>query len=267
MLSRKAGISLLILVTIAVAATAFLLPRIPQPESYHLFADHRMLFGIPNFADVASNLPFAIVGVWGLIYLTRLRHNDLSRRFLDSRERLPYIVFFVGVLLTAFGSSWYHLHPDNTRLVWDRLPMTIAFMSLVAALIAERISLRAGLWLLPLLLLIGIASVLQWYSTQLRGASDLRFYAAVQLYAVLFLLIVLCLPARYTGGVGLIVVAALYALAKLFETFDRQIFNLAHLVSGHTLKHLAAALASFWIFRMLIIRRPVTTPVLAAATQ
>lgn len=258
MLSRKAGLSLLIGITVVMAAIVFFVPRIPQPQSYHRFADRRTFLGVPNFGDVVSNVPFAIVGVWGLAYLVGLRGDRLSERFVDRRERLPYLVFFAGVLLTAFGSSYYHLHPDNARLVWDRLPMTIAFMSLVAALIAERISLRVGLGLLPVLLLIGIGSVFQWYWTEMQGRGDLRFYAFVQLYSVLFLLIVLFFPPRYTCGSALAVVAGLYALAKILETFDGPIFRLGHIVSGHTLKHLAAALASYWVLRMLMKRRPMT---------
>ena len=125
-------------VTAIVVLVACLLPRIPQPQSYHLFADQRAFLGIPNFGDVVSNVPFAIIGVWGLFFLLRLRPEEISQRFIDTRERWFYLIIFFGMLLTAFGSSYYHLHPDNARLVWDRLPMTIVFMSFVAALIAER---------------------------------------------------------------------------------------------------------------------------------
>ena len=135
--------------------------------------------------------------------------------------------------------------------------MTIVFMSLVSATIAERVSLRAGLWLLPVLLLIGLGSVLQWYLSELRGAGDLRFYSAVQAYSVLFLLIALLLPPRYTRGSDLAIVAGFYVLAKVLELLDKPIFELTgHIISGHTLKHLAAAGAAYWILRMLTKRRP-----------
>ena len=205
---------------------------------------------------------FAVVGVWGLAFLLRLKDADGSRYFVgryfeDSRERWFYVILFAGMLLTAFGSSYYHLHPDNARLVWDRVPMAIVFMSLVAALIAERISLRAGLWLLPVLLVIGVGSVFQWYGSELRGAGDLRLYASVQAYSVLFLLLVLLFPARYTRGVDLVVVAGFYVAAKLLETFDKQIFGVLRVISGHTLKHLAAAFAGYWILRMVQRRQVV----------
>jgi hypothetical protein len=233
-----------------------MLPRIPQPLSYHLFADRRGLFGIPNFGDVASNLPFALVGVWGLVFLRRSNSNPAGR-FLERREQWPYLFVFAGLLLTAFGSSYYHLDPNNATLVWDRLPMTITFMSMVAAVIMERISLRLGLWLLPLLLLIGLGSVLQWHWSEMRGAGDLRFYAAVQAYSASVILLALLFPPRYTRSRDLGLVVVFYALAKALEYFDKPIFAALRVVSGHTLKHLAAAAAGYCILRMVQKRQPV----------
>ena len=255
-ISRKASTSLLLVLTALVAVVFSRLPRIPQPPSYHLFADHRSFLEVPNFGDVVSNVTFGVIGIWGLLFLLGSDSDRLAASFLDSRERWPYVVVFLGLLLTAFGSSYYHLSPNNARLVWDRLPMTIAFMSMVAAIIAERISVRAGLWLLPILLAVGMGSVLQWYSSEARGAGDLRFYAAVQEYSALVLLLALLFPKRYTRTSDLAVVVGFYALAKALESLDKPIFALGHLVSGHTLKHLAAAAAGYWILRMLEKRRP-----------
>src|SRR5215469_7033246 len=256
-ISQKAGIVLLLVLTGAVAVASSILPQIPQPLSYHSFADQRSFLGIANFGDVISNLPFAVIGIWGLLFLLRSDSKRLAGRFLDSRERWPYLLVFIGLLLTALGSSYYHLHPNNARLVWDRLPMTIAFMSMVAAIISEQISLRAGLWLLPLLLLVGMGSVFEWYASETRGAGDLRFYAAVQAYSALVLLLALVLPKRYTRTSELAVVVGFYALAKALEILDKPIFSVGHIVGGHTLKHLAAAAAGYWILRMLEKRQPV----------
>ena len=260
MISRKAGLTLLFVITAVIAVVDLLLPRIPQPQAYHMFADQRSFLGIPNFGDVVSNVPFAIFGLWGLVFLLRPNSEAISEHFIDKRERWFYLIIFFGLFLTAFGSSYYHLKPSNARLVWDRLPMTIVFMSLVSALIAERINLRIGLWLLPILLLIGVGSVLQWYMSELHGVGDLRFYATVQTYSVLFLLMALLFPPRYTCGSGLVFVAGFYILAKILEVLDKQIFSLGHVVSGHTLKHLAASLAGYWILRMLQRRRPIPYP-------
>ena len=263
LISQKAAAGLLVVLTAAVAVTFSLLPRIPQPQSYHLFADRRGFLGIPNFGDVVSNVPFGVIGIWGLLFLLSSNSDRLAGCFLDSRERWPYVLVFMGLLLTAFGSSYYHLSPNNGRLVWDRLPMTLAFMAMVSAIIAERISVRAGLWLLPLLLVVGMGSVLQWYISEVGGAGDLRFYAAVQTYSALVLLLALVFPKRYTRTSDLAVVVGFYALAKALESLDKPIFALGHFVSGHTLKHLAAAAAGYWILRMLQKRQPVLAAVSA----
>ena len=215
------------------------------------------MLSIPNFGNVVSNLPFAVIGLLGIAFLLHAASGPSCGHLLDSRERWPYLIAFVGMLLTAFGSSYYHLAPNNARLVWDRLPMTLVFMSMVAAMIAERVQLRLGLILLPPLLVIGIASVLQWYESEIHGAGDLRFYAAVQGYSALVLLIVLLFPPRYTRGYDLAIIVGFYALAKALETLDKPIFSIGHLVSGHTLKHLAAATAGYWLLRMLQLRRSV----------
>ena len=258
LLSRKNGIALMLGVAAGMALLTVRMSPIPQPASYHTFADQRRWLGISNFWNVISNLPFAIVGVWGIAFILRSGTVDQKKRFLDPRERWPYIAAFSGLVLTAFGSAYYHLAPNNARLVWDRLPMTIVFGSIVAALIAERISVRAGVMLLPWLIAFGAASVLEWYWAELRGHGDLRIYAAVQIYSALALLMALLLPARYTRGFYFAVVFGFYVLAKLFESFDRAIYSAGHLLSGHTLKHLAAAAAGYCILRMLQLREPLT---------
>jgi hypothetical protein len=235
--------------------TLFLFPAIPQNEGYHNFADKRSLFGIPNGLDVVSNVFFLVVGAWGLRTVWR------DAGFLNSRERWPYAAFFIGVTLTAFGSSWYHLNPNDATLVWDRVPMTIGFMALVAAVIAERVSVNAGLWLLVPLVGLGIASVIYWELTQRHGHGDLRPYALAQFGSLLILLLLIALfPPRYTRTYDFGISLALYALAKLFEAADRPIFAVGRLVSGHTLKHLAAAVSAYWIVRMLQLRRTVQSP-------
>jgi hypothetical protein len=154
---------------------AFIVPAMPQPVAYHDFADHRAIFGIPNFLDVASNLAFLLVALIGfaVVFLP-------GTVFEHASERLAYAVFFLGMLLTAGGSAYYHLAPDNERLFWDRLPMTIAFMSLLAAQVSERINVRAGVALLVPMLAIGAASVLYWRATERAGAGNVIPYGILQ---------------------------------------------------------------------------------------
>lgn len=127
-----------LLIGILGAATlaVFFLQPIPQSEAYHNFADQRPLLGIPNCLNVISNAPFLIVGLWGVFALASHKARA-SRHLIDAYERWPYLIFFFGVALTAFGSSYYHLHPNDARLVCDRLPMTIGFTGLLSAMITE----------------------------------------------------------------------------------------------------------------------------------
>jgi len=215
-----------------------LLPPITQDQSYHEFADQRTVFGIPNFWNVVSNLPFLAVGAAGL------------RRF---RGDSTTVVFFLGVFLTGIGSSYYHWNPNDDTLFWDRLPMTLAFAAILALVVQERVRERAGNILLWPALAVGVFSLLLWCWT-----GDLRLYFWVQFFPALavILLFVLC-PPKYTGTCYWIAAGALYALAKLFEFADEPIYSVGKLLSGHTLKHLAAAAACFAILRYYQTRRPI----------
>ena len=242
--------------TVICIFAAIFWPAMPQPLDYHQFVDQRTFFGVPNFLDVASNIGFVVPGVIGLI--VTLNPNT---RFVQRIERLPYVVFFLGMLLTALGSSYYHLAPDNERLFWDRLPMTIAFMSLIAAQICERVNVRIGISLLAPMLAIGAASVLYWRATERAGDGNVIPYGILQGYAVVMLLLIaLLLPSRYTRERDLYWVFAWYVIAKALEAVDRHLFALGNLVSGHTLKHLAAGAAGLVVCRMLLRRAPSTSP-------
>lgn len=228
----------------------------PQPLSYHDFADTRVLLGIPHAGDVLTNLAFFIVGSWGLWFLTQ--PILLGHSFIDGRERRLFQWLFMGIFLTAFGSGWYHLEPDNYSLVWDRLPMAVAFMSIFAVMIAERVKLSIGIALLGPLVAIGVASVLWWIWTEYVGQGDLRLYLVVQFYPMLTIaLMLLLLPSPYTRGNDYWGLFFFYAAAKAVEVLDHEIFNLAQgLISGHNLKHLFAAAGAAWLLRMLWLRQP-----------
>jgi hypothetical protein len=247
----------ILLAAILVAVFAvYLFPAIPQSEAYHNFADHRAFLGVPNFLNVASNALFLVVGLPGIWFA--LRSDVQGSAFIDRRERWPYFAFFLGVTLTAFGSAWYHLRPDDHTLVWDRIPMAIGFMSLVAALFAERIDVAAGLRLLLPLIAIGIGSVIYWDVTQSHGHGDLRPYALAQFGSLLILLLLVTLfPPPYTRTPDFAVALVLYAVAKIFESADRIVFSALRFVSGHTIKHIFAALSAYWILRMLRLRTPI----------
>ena len=242
------------------AIAAVLVPAMPQPLSYHAFADCRTIWSIPNFFNVLSNLPFLVGGGLGL----RLIWHG-GGAFVDGREQLPYLVFFLGALLTSLGSAYYHLAPDNPRLVWDRLPMTLGFAGLVAA--ARRRTRRTS----------GSDCARCgrcWPSERARSSTGTPPSAWAPATSFLtpptragpilaIVLLIALFPARrYSHGALLLWAAGWYGLAKVFETFDLAIYRLlGGIMSGHTIKHLLAAGAVFAIVRQLRLRRalPVST--------
>jgi hypothetical protein len=234
---------------------AVVIEPIPQDPSYHAFVDTRSGLGVPNFGDTASNIGFAVVGIWGLwLVLGRIGKDVFTQR----GDAWPYIAFFAGIAFVSLGSAYYHLAPDNDRLFWDRLPMTVGFMAIFSALVADRIHQPiATRLLLPVLVLAGLLSLLYWDWSEAQGHGDLRFYGLVQFYPMVALPLILWLfpKANYTAGNYLFWVVFWYALSKVLEFFDTEIFSLlGHTVSGHSLKHLAAAVATFVVVRMIAVR-------------
>jgi len=229
----------------AILLALALLPPVAEPQRFQTLADGRSLFGIANFVNVVSNVPFLIVGVWGLRFVARNAAN--GQMFARPSERWAYVVCFLAVALTAFGSSYYHLDVDSGRLFWDRLPIACGFMGLFAAVVAERIDARLGRLLLVPLVLFGAGSVLYW-----RFTGNLLPYALVQ-YGSIAAILGICAAwrSRYTHGAFVVHVIAIYGLAKVAEVLDARIYALGEVVSGHSLKHLIAAVAAYWVLRML----------------
>jgi len=255
-MSSSQRVSILIGLLVVGFAALFALDPIPQDLRYHQFNDTRTFFGIPNFNDVASNVGFAVVGATGIITIVR-RRREL---FVQSADVRPYLVFFIGVALVSLGSGYYHWAPSNDSLLWDRLPMSIAFMALSSAIVADRMNANAGNgWLLGVLVFLGLASLAYWDWTESLGRGDLRFYGFVQFYPMLALPIICWLfrdhyytPVRY-----IVWLIAWYGLSKVLEFFDGAVFEMTgNVISGHSLKHLAAAVATFMVLRMLTSRPP-----------
>ena len=235
---------------LAVGITLFISP-IAQDPAYHQFADRRAFLGIPNFGDTASNIGFLVVGALGLAFVFGKRGQSM---FDVPGDRWPYLIFFVGVALVSGGSAYYHVDPTTETLFWDRLPMTVAFMALFSAFIADRIHTRVGVVvMLPLLLAIGIAAVMFWRLTEAANHGDLRPYGLVQFYPMLAIpLICLLFPRRHTTGKHVLYLVLWYSLAKICEQFDDEIYALlGNTVSGHTLKQLIAAVAAYMVLAML----------------
>lgn len=215
---------------------------IPQWASYHDFADRRALLGVPNAADVLSNLPFLVIGLWGW------------RRC----SALHWRAFALAVACTALGSGLYHWAPDNTRLVFDRLPIAWACALLACIIAAERLEPRAVR--APVLagaLLLASLSVGAWWLSETRGHSDLRAYVFVQFVPMVLIVgaLALRLPSLRPDALpasAWIATLALYGAAKAFELADHAVLQAGLPVSGHTLKHLCAAAAAWWLLRAAV---------------
>jgi hypothetical protein len=238
-------------ITLGVLVCVFSFPRIPQDPAYHLFANSRQIYGIPNFYNVISNVPFLFAGAWGILRTIARRGAAFRRKY----ESWPYLFFFIGIALTCLGSAYYHWSPGNRTLVCDRMTMAVAIMSLFAGTIGDRIGGRAGIICLFPMLLFGIFSVLYWSSSESNGVGDLRPYVIVQFFTMAAIpLLLILFPARYSHSGWLIAGGLAYLVAKLFEDIDQIAFTLVR-VSGHTLKHIAAAAAACCIVLMIDRRK------------
>ncbi|HJW47524.1 MAG TPA: ceramidase domain-containing protein, partial [Lysobacter sp.] len=226
---------LLLIISIVAIASLFFVGRIPQDPNYHLFADAREIAGVANFWNVVSNLPFLAVGAFGLWRYPRLTQDE---------SRVGYVLLCACVALVGLGSAYYHHAPSNASLLWDRLPMTVAFMALFSLLLGERVITRHKRTWLWVLVVLGIGAALYWSWTESMGQGDLRPYVVVQFLPVILMpLILMLFPSRYLSNPLLLCAFGFYFVAKVLEQYDHQIQELTGFVSGHPLKHVAAAVA------------------------
>jgi hypothetical protein len=243
-MNRHDCINILWSITIIACASLLFFGRMPQASSYHQFADTRTLMGVKNFWNVLSNLPFLLVGGFGL----------WRGRSLNTCYQLDYRMLCISILLVSLGSAYYHYTPTTPTLLWDRLPMTVAFMTLFSMVLKERVMTDSTLPLTSVLVALGIASAVYWYWTEKHGVGDLRPYILVQFLPMLLVPAILWLfDSHYLNGKFLFIALLYYMGAKLFEHFDKEVFALGGLLSGHTIKHLLAGVTAFY----LIIAIPV----------
>jgi len=226
---------------------------IAQWADYHAFADQRAWLGVPNAANVLSNLSFLAVGAWALWRLSTAGTTSPSIR--------AWRLFGAALVGTAVGSSVYHWAPSNATLVFDRLPIAWACAALLCAFLAERVSARwCSLRALGAALAVATLSVAVWWASDGAGQGDLRLYLYVQFLPMLLvpLGLWLRLPMTATSATpanAWWTVLACYALAKLMEMADHAVFGAIAAVSGHTLKHLLAAAGAALLLRAVVRAR------------
>ena len=241
---------LLILCALAFGAALIVfiaVPFFPQDPAYHHFADARPVGPIPNGWNVLSNALLIPAGIYGLLAMRRAA-------FVDRTSRAAAIVVFGGVILTAFGSAYYHWSPTNDTLVWDRLGIAITLGGFLALLIADRIG-RPDTPALPVILaIVAVATVILWCVT-----GDLRAYGIAQFFPFAAAIVMYAFfPGRYSHGWFIWIILGGYAVAKLCEDRDPAIYSALGFVSGHTLKHVAAAATAALIAWWVVRRRPLT---------
>lgn len=250
-MTRKLAVLGLAALILTIVTFVFASP-IPQDRVYLGFADAREMFGLPNFWNVISNLPFLIFGVLGALEVFKT-----TTAFARSFEKIPFMTFFVTLFLTGLGSGLFHFSVNMGTLFWDRLPISLSFMALMAALLGDRTTAKIGVRALIPFLLIGAASVFVWDWSERAGHGDLRFYALVQFGSMPLLVAMLFLfKNRYTGDKYIWMAMGWYVVAKVCEVFDRAIYEgLFETWSGHTWKHLTASFAAAAIWMMIRRRR------------
>jgi hypothetical protein len=161
-------------------------------------------------------------------------------------ERSAGFLFALGLVLTGFGSAYYHLAPSNATLVWDRLPLAALFPLVFAVAIGDRVSPALGRALYLPLAVVGVVSVVWWDVTD-----DLRPYALVQFLPLALIPLMLWLFPGRRPTRPLLIGVAIYGGSKIFEVGDGVIMAAGGVVSGHTIKHLLAAVAAGFIVRWL----------------
>ena len=246
----------LVILSIAflILCLVFYLPAIPQNQSYHNFADQREFLSIPNFLNVLSNLPYVVVGIMGVILVSGKSKVEAGPALLHSHKYI-YLIFFTAVVLVGAGSAYYHLNPSNSTLVWDRLPIAIAIISLFTIVIAEYIHHKMAKRLYLPMLLLGVFSVLYWYWSETVGQGDLRLYILVQFLPIVLIPLIVCLfKSQFSLGRYYFFMIACYIVAKAFELSDQLIFETVGTLSGHSLKHIASAVAPL-LFYIALLKR------------
>ena len=237
---------------VGAAATAGVLyiasrPPISQSQRFHRFADgRRWCCGVPNSSDVLSNGAF-------LLALVPCRSVEAFETH-ELCELRAHFTAYAGVSAVALGSAYYHLRPDDSRLAWDRMPMTIAFTSLLSIALSDTIGPEVGCTSLGPFVLAGVGTVVYWMRT-----GDLRpYYVCQYLTLALVLLLQATFEARYTlQFVGYALLLTVYLTAKLTEASDVGVFQATRgIISGHTLKHLLAAIAMMSFYAHLAMRSP-----------
>ncbi|CAL9230011.1 unnamed protein product [Arabidopsis halleri] len=226
----------------------FITPKVPLDSfRHHIFADKRNFMGVPNTLNVMTNFPFLIIGVLGFVLCIGGSFFNISLK----GEIWGWTLFYAGIASLAFGSAFYHLKPDDNRIVWDTLPILIAYSSLFSSFLVERAGEIVGLCCLIVLLFISLFSI-----AYARVFNDLRLCMTFQLIPCLAIpVMTVLLPPKYSHSRFWLWATAAYTIARIEGLADSKIYNAnRYIISGHSLEHLCSAAATLLLTIMLLYR-------------
>lgn len=209
-------------------------------EHYHDFVDERKFLGIPRFFDTVSNFGFFLVG---FLFIKEI--------FLKDEKDKNLIWIAIGTILVCFGSGYYHLMPEDSRLLWDRLPISIVFAGILSYSLHANELIKVS-WKKSFdigYLVFSIMSVLIWYIGSLENKSWLSAYVFVQFGGMIILIYVSLIGKNKEFNQKIFAVLIWYVVAKICEHFDSTIYQWTEqMISGHTLKHIFSAIALYQWF-------------------
>ncbi|MCW8328579.1 ceramidase [Photobacterium sp. SDRW27] len=248
---------LLLTITVIMAALALYFAPIKQSSNFYDYADQRTLLGIPHFWNVASNIPFLVVGLLGI-----WRLKARTTFIIDPTCYRLYLFFFGGLIATFLGSSNYHLEPNAFTLMLDRIPLSVTFVALYCIVLSEYISPTVGQRLFVPVTLYGALSVVYWYiSDTITSRGDMSAYVLVQVVPIIHLPIIIGLfRARYSHGRYYLYALLAYIIAKWAESNDDTLYTALGGVSGHSIKHLLAGFGGYLIYLGFKKRSKITGP-------
>ncbi|KAI5354218.1 hypothetical protein L3X38_007113 [Prunus dulcis] len=222
-------------------------PKISHSPKHHLYADMRNFLGVPNTLNVITNFPFLFVGVLGFVLCCQGGLFNISL----PGEVWGWALFYAGIAGLAFGSAYYHLKPDDSRVTWDTLPMMIAYSSLFSSFIVERVGERIGLSSLFALLFIAFLS-----TAYDRTYNDIRLYMMFQLIPCIAIPgMCFVFPPKYTHSRYWLWAGGVYLLSKFEAVADMKIYHANHyIISGHSLEHLCLVMVPVLLSIMLMHR-------------
>ena len=221
------------LAAVAIVAVALAGTIVRGPEFHH-YADARSWLGIPHAGDVISNVAFVIVAARARAWL---------------RDGYA-IAVGVGVAAIGLGSALYHVAPGDAALAFDWGPIAITLAILSAAVIRDRVGPRAGRRVLGVGTTFAVGSVAWWLASGGTAGGNMAPYVAVQLAGIVVPALVAVLVRGTIAARWLVLGVVVFALARGVAAYDAALLDLLG-VSGHSLKHVLAALAAGCALRAL----------------